>query len=54
MNLIEALKQLPKERIKYDPEFKQVYLILKEAFETGEKSPAQNSHTNTGGVSLND
>lgn len=43
MNLIESLNKLPKERIKYDSEFKEVYMILKKVFEQ-DKSPA---HTPT-------
>jgi len=41
MNLIEALKALPEKRILNDPEFKEVYTILKEVFEKGKTTTNQ-------------
>lgn len=44
MNLIDALKSLPKERIRNDPEFREAYKILKEAIEGGLPNPPSNLH----------
>jgi len=43
MNLIEALKQLPVERLRNDPEFREAYKILKEAIEGQEKPAPENN-----------